>query len=134
MDEIINSIQSEGYIPGTCNIGKEEIKRRKLAAAFGILTVIIFIAVFQMLEIVKIWRLFLFFPVTFTVIGILQVYMRFCVNFGSRGVYNFGKTGNTHHVKEDEFIKKDKAKAQQMILIGLVSGIAAALLYYFLPI
>jgi hypothetical protein len=78
------------------------------------------------------WRLSLFVPAFFAATGFLQGFMHFCAAFGMRGVFNFGQVGQTQEVEQEEYRRKDKRKAQQILaystLIGIVVALAAVLL------
>ena len=122
------------YIPGTCNIGPSEIKARKIfaiyAAIFGIL-LIVFLLVFHA---DKLWRLTLFLPAASFGVGFQQWYYHFCVNFGLRGIFNFGDMGKTFSVEQKEDFKKDRMKAKKMLIIGILFGLVLTILFYFLPL
>jgi 4-amino-4-deoxy-L-arabinose transferase-like glycosyltransferase len=126
--------QNEGYIPGVCNIGKEEIQGRKKSAIVSWCLVVVFIILMQIFHVNHIWRLFIFLLVASAMVGTLQVYFKFCVNFGMRGVFNFGKTGKTFSAELDEYIRKDRAKALRMIIGSVIIGIVVAVIYYLLPV
>jgi predicted nucleic acid-binding Zn ribbon protein len=126
--------EQEGYIPGTCNIGKEELQRRKAAMVLYITITILCIVLMQVFHSRHIWRLFVFLPAAAAIVSSLQVYYHFCVNFGMRGVSNFGKLGHTTSDALEEYIRKDRAKALKMIIGSIVAGIAIAIIYFFLPI
>ncbi|HQT21805.1 MAG: hypothetical protein B7X86_02640 [Sphingobacteriales bacterium 17-39-43] len=122
------------YIPGVCNIGKEEIKRRKVAALASLVVTVILIMVLLLLPENRLWRLTLFVPVTSFAVSFQQWYFRFCVAFGIKGIINFGNLGKNDTVEQANFRKKDRAKAWQMINTGILAGIIAALIFYYLPV
>ena len=125
--------QPEEYIPGVCNIGKKEIERRKQAAIFSVVLCIVCITLIQWLEADRIWKLLLFIPAASLGVSFQQWYFKFCVAFGIKGVFNFGGIGKTFSVEQKEYFRKDRIKAWQMIISGILFGIAAALIYYYLP-
>ncbi len=129
----IENIKNDEYIPGTCNIGKEEIKRRRDFAIFSGIFTVLLIILLQWIGATRPWRLFVFIPALSFGVGLLQWLIRFCVNFGMRGVYNFGKVGKTYSIEQQEYLKKDRAKAMGMILIGTLIGIAITVVYFFMP-
>jgi hypothetical protein len=122
------------YIPGTCNIGPAEIKARRIAAMFAAILSVVLIIVLMLLHADKLWRLTLFFPATSVAISFQQVYFHFCVRFGLKGVFNFGDLGKTFTVDQKENFKKDRMKAQKMIIQGIIFGLVISLLFYFLPL
>ncbi len=123
-------MEENKYIPGTCNIGKQEmIKRRNGAIAAGIAAVLIAIALpFAHLD--KSWRFLVFFPLISFFIGIQQWYYKFCVGFGMKGLFNFGELGHVTTVEEKEMHKADRAKALKMIITGIILAAAVAIGFY----
>ena len=84
---------SDQYIPGTCNIGKDEITRRKRVAAIGGVATI-----FGAISIINKYpnpgpRIWLFLPALVFSIGWIQSKKKFCLAYGFMGVFNFGKSG-----------------------------------------
>ena len=127
-----NTIESKNkYIPGICNLGKEELKLRKTAFFLATALLLIVIFLLQLFHTSHIWRLTVFIPAAYVAISYQQWYFRFCVNFGMKGVFNLGAIGKTTSVEQIEDIRKDKAKASKMIIAGLVFGAVVALFYYF---
>ncbi|MGP8217000.1 MAG: hypothetical protein ACLQQ4_15640 [Bacteroidia bacterium] len=125
--------EQSGYIPGACNIGKEEVRRRRNGAIFsGILSVLL-IAILLLTHADKLWRLLIFIPVTSFATGIQQWYYRFCLGFGMKGVFNFKEPGQTTTVEGDEMRKADKRKAIKMIVTAILFGIAATIIFYIAP-
>lgn len=125
--------QQEEYIPGVCNIGKKEIERRIQAAIFGAVLCIVCIALIEWLDVDRLWKLLLFIPAASFGVSFQQWYFKFCVMFGIKGVFNFGGIGKTFTVEQKEYFRKDRIKAWQMIITGILFGIATALIYYWLP-
>ena len=119
------------YVPGVCNIGKKELKRRKVSVFVTIAITIILIMILLLLPVNRYWRLILFLPVTSLAVGVQQWYFHFCVLFGIKGVFNFGNTGKTDSVDQVIFRRKDREKAQRMIIVGIIVGIIADLLFYY---
>jgi hypothetical protein len=119
------------YVPGVCNIGKEEIRRRKIAALSSLAITVILIAAISYLDVNRVWRLSIFFTVTSSAVSFQQWYYKFCVAFGIKGIFNFGNLGTSDTIEQAEFRKKDRAKAWQMITTGILAGIITALVYYF---
>lgn len=120
------------YIPGVCNIGPAEIKKRKQAGWMGLIATIALWAIFIWFNIPSIWRLTLFLPAMMSATGFLQAYMHFCAYFGFASLFNFGDVGKTDSVSQTEFRAKDRRKAWQIIsysiFVGLVVAIIAVLI------
>ena len=113
-----------GYIPGVCNIGPAEIILRKRAGW-----------VFAAATLLAAWALHhfharpdtalvIFFPATISSVGFLQAYLHFCVKFGMQGLFNVSASElRTESVDQTEWRKKDKRKAQMIIVGSFLIGI-----------
>ncbi len=118
------------YIPGTCNIGRDEIKVRRNNAVLMASISIILATVLLVTGADKLWRLLLVVPLSAFGIGIQQWYNKFCVYFGMKGIFNFGDVGTTSSVELNEMHKKDMAKARRMILFAVLFGVVGTSLFY----
>lgn len=123
------------YIPGVCNIGRAEIRRRRQSGWLGLAATIVLWGIFWLLRVPAPWRLFLFLPAMIGATGFFQAALHFCAGFGMRGVYNFGaQVGKTDTVEQAEFRRKDRRKANQIALysalVGIVVGVAGFLLVF----
>ena len=116
------------YIPGVCNIGNEEIKKRKQAGWIGLIATAVLWALFVSTEVPHIWRLTLFLPAMMSATGFLQAYTHFCVYFGFANLFNFGDVGKTDSVEQAEFRAKDKRKAWNILLSSILIGLVVALI------
>ena len=118
------------YIPGVCNIGPEEIKKRKQAGWMGLIATVLLWAVFVWFDIPPIWRLTLFFPAMMSATGFLQAYMHFCAYFGFASLFNFGDVGKTDSVSQAEFRAKDRRRAWKIIIYSVLIGLTISLTTY----
>jgi hypothetical protein len=119
------------YIPGVCNIGPEEIARRKRSGWVGLIVTLVLWGVFVWFNTPAIFRLLIFFPAMASASGFLQAYMNFCAGFGFKGVYNIMKpAGQTETVQQKEFRTKDRQKALQIFAYSAAVGLAIALIAY----
>jgi len=120
------------YAPGACNISREEGQLRLISGYIGTgLTVAAALAFFA-LGVPKLWRLTLFLPAVMAASGYLQATLKFCVNYGMRGVYNVAReVGDTSEVK-GESKAVDRRRALVILgwsaLIGAVVAVAATLI------
>lgn len=122
------------YIPGVCNIGPSEIRRRKQAGWMGLAATVVLAGILVYLDAAPLWRLLLFFPAMMSATGFLQAYMHFCAYFGFSALFNFGVVGTTDSVQEAEFRAKDRRKAWQIVFYAALIGLAVAALAYALPL
>ena len=119
------------YVPGVCNIGREEIRMRWITGWVGLaLTIAIWFG-FVYFNSPALMRLWLFVPAFVSAIGLLQASMHFCVAFGAKGLFNFkSEVGKTESVDQAEFRAKDKAKAIKIMLAAAAIAALVAVLGY----
>jgi hypothetical protein len=121
------------YVPGICNIGPAEIRRRKQSGWLGVGLTILLWAAFLIFRVPAPWRLFLFLPAMIGATGFFQAALHFCAAFGMRGVFNFGsEVGRTDTVEQAEFRRADRRKARLIGLSSALVGIAIAIAGCFL--
>ena len=122
------------YQAGVCNIGPEEIARRRRAGHIGlIITVAVFVGL-VVAGLPPIVRLVLFLPAAAAASGYLQAWLKFCAGFGSLGVYNFGRRGQTFAVPDDEARAKDRRRSRQIGLAAALIGLIVAVVAVLLPV
>jgi len=120
------------YKPGVCNIGPEEIARRRKAGHAGLIASVVVFAVLLAVAAPHWMRLVLVLTAAGSASGYLQAWLHFCAGFGSSGVYNFGPLGTVERVADPGAPLRDRLKSLQIgaasLAIGLAVGIGAALL------
>lgn len=115
------------YIPGTCNIGIREIRRRQLIGSIGLFLTITTVFNFYHQHSSRIARFSTFLPALIMSIGYLQARKKFCLAFGFSGLFNFGNHGQTHHVISESDRATDHRAAVKLILqaVGLAALVTA---------
>ena len=123
------------YVPGVCNIGPAEIRRRRQSGWIGVGATLLAWVLFAVFHVPSPWRLLLFLPATIGASGFLQAALHFCAGFGTRGVFNFGPVvGSTQAVEAAESRRKDRGKSRRIGLYAALIGIAIAVGGYFVPL
>ncbi len=122
----------ERYIPGVCNIGKNEIRRRKYGGWTGLIVTIILYIVLVYFDAPRAWRFLIIIPATMAAVGFLQAHMHFCAYFGLRGIFNMGG-GEADTVEQAEFRAVDRRKSWQIILYSMLIGVVVAIAAYYMP-
>lgn len=124
-----------GYQPGICNIGPAEIAARRRTGDIGALvTAIAFLLIIVTGAPIP-WRLVLFLPASVAASGYLQARLRFCANFGLRGVFNFSnRLRDTESVPAAEARAQDRRKALEIVSLAAFIGAATAIAAVLLPI
>ena len=103
------------YIPGTCNIGKGEIRRRQLVALIGLFFSISTLLTFNTVDAPTAIRLGIFFPLMVTSVGFVQSRSKFCLAYGLAGTFNVGKMGDIKRVASKEDRAADRATALKIL-------------------
>ncbi len=115
------------YVAGVCNIGPEEVARRRNLGWISLAVSIILLAALVWSGISPWWRLLIFFPATLSASGFIQAYFHFCSGFARRGMFNFGLLGQHQAVADEASKVKDKKKGTQITLYAVLIGAAVAL-------
>jgi hypothetical protein len=120
------------YIPGSCNIGKGEIKRRQLVALLGL-----FLSIFAFVTLISIdapasSRIGIFFPLMMASVGYIQSRSKFCLAYGFAGTFNVGKMGDISRVASPEDRAADRKTAltilgKSFLLAALATGVVLVL-------
>jgi hypothetical protein len=126
---------SSEYIPGVCNIGRSEIRLRKVFGWLGLIATLgIWIALVARGVDAR-WRLLLFIPAMLSAIGFLQAWWHFCAKFGLGGVFNFGANiGKTDTVEQAEYRRQDRITALKIIGLSALVGVIVAVTAYVIPV
>jgi hypothetical protein len=123
------------YIPGKCNIGAGEIRKRRALGLIGLAATIVLWAVFIVLKSPAPWRLLLFVPALLAALGFIQSKQGFCVKYGLDGAYKFGRNVSRPKSPEQaDFRRKDRRTALRIIGFSALIGLATAAAAYFLPL
>lgn len=125
-------METRTYTPGVCNIGPEEIRKRKQAGWTGLALTAALWAAFIWFDAPAPWRLTLFVPAAMAAMGFIQAYANFCAYFGFASLFNFGDLGKTNAVSEDRYRQKDRRKAWEITIYALLIGVVTALAGYLL--
>jgi hypothetical protein len=115
------------YIPGTCNIGKGEVRRRQLVALVGLFFSISTLLAFSTVGTPTEIRLGIFFPLMVASVGFVQSRSKFCLAYGFAGTFNVGKMGDIKRVASKEDRAADRKTA--LVILGksfLLAAIATA--------
>jgi uncharacterized membrane protein (DUF485 family) len=121
------------YRPGLCNIGPEEIARRRRGAWVAGLATLVFYLGLLAIGAPDAVRFVVAVPAAGAAVSWLQARERFCVAFGSTGTYNFGPVGELEQVTDDDARRADRRKVASMIGRGVMIGIAIGVLAVLVP-
>jgi len=116
-----------------CNIGTEEIARRRRSAIVLTIVTALVAAALVAVHAAAPERLFIWPLATAAAVTWLQVVHRFCVAFGALGLENFGRLGEEVHV-DGRQRALDRRRALQVIIEGSLIGLVVALLVAAIPV
>ena len=118
------------YIPGACNIGKGEIRRRQIVAVVGLaLSISSFITLIST-NAPRGARLGIFVPLAVASIGWVQSRRKFCLAYGFMGTFNFGKLGQLSRVADSASRAADRKTALSILLqAGAYAAVVTAIIY-----
>jgi hypothetical protein len=122
--------QPSGYEAGRCNIGPQEVARRRMTGHLGLAITAVLFLILAWTD-APVWmRLVLFLPAAVGAAGYLQAYLRFCADYGWRGVFNFGQAGHhrTTTVTDEAAMRADRRRAAVIGLSSAAIGSAVVLL------
>jgi hypothetical protein len=125
---------SAEYIPGTCNIGKGEVRRRQLVAIFGLFLTTFSAATIIATDQSKNSRLSIFLPALIFSIGFVQSRRKFCLAYGLAGTFNFGKLGQISKVQSNEDRKSDRKTAVSILLQSAALAAFITAVFFVLPL
>jgi len=116
-----------------CNIGPDEVARRRLIALALTLATIL-TAAFLLAGHAPIALRLIIWPLAWAAaVTWLQVIRRFCVAFGALGLENFGGLGRQVPV-DPRLRAEDRRRALQLIGLGGLIGLVAALAVAAIPV
>lgn len=120
------------YIPGTCNIGKGEIRRRQIVALVGLFFSISALIGLYAAKAAPGMRLSIFLPLMVASVGFVQSRSKFCLAYGFAGTFNIGKLGDIKRVASPEDRAADRKTAlvilaKSFVLAALATGVVVVL-------
>ena len=119
---------SDTYIPGQCNIGKVEVRRRIRNGFIGLSIAFLCLLVVEVFDLSRPFRWLVFPGLFYGVSGFVQARMKFCYLYGWYGLVSM--TGRKQlHRTEREFAGKDRSKAIKMLLLILLVSLIFTVVY-----
>jgi len=120
------------YIPGTCNLGKSEVRRRQIVGLIGLFFSLISLIGLISLSADRQARLGIFLPLMVASVGYVQSRSKFCLAYGFAGTFNLGKLGDISRVSEAKDRQADRKTAlkilgQSFLLASIATGVVYVL-------
>jgi len=127
-------MSADTYIPGSCNIGKGEIRRRQAVALIGAVLSAFTLAGLISTSAAPDARLGIFIPLLVASIGWIQSRKKFCLAYGFMGTFNFGKLGQLSKVSDKSAQAADRKTALSILAQSLSLAAILTLIVYLLPL
>jgi hypothetical protein len=125
---------SETYIPGTCNLGKAEVRSRQFVALVGLIMSISALGGLLGTHSSRGARLSIFIPLMVFSVGYLQSRKKFCLAFGLMGTFNLGKLGEMSRVSDPAFRRADRKMALSLLAQASALALVLTLFVVLLPL
>jgi hypothetical protein len=122
------------YIPGTCNIGGDELRSRRIVAAVGLVLSLSALIIFIATDVSQSARLGIFIPLLVMSIGWVQSRKKFCLAYGFAGTFNFGKLGHLSRVSDPIARAADRRTALMIIAQSTLYAAVLTALVVALPL
>jgi hypothetical protein len=104
------------YVPGSCNLGKSEIRRRQFVALLGLFLTGSTLSGLIGTDAPSSARWGLFVPLMVFSVGFIQSRKKFCLAYGFMGTFNLGKLGDLSRVQSPEDRKADRRTALKILI------------------
>jgi hypothetical protein len=127
-------VSTSEYIPGTCNIGKSEIRQRQVVALVGLVLSVSALIGFISTKASPTVRLSIFIPLTIFSVGYVQSRKKFCLAFGFMGTFNFARLGKISKVTDKASLAADRKTALIILIQSLALAFLLTLAIYLLPL
>jgi hypothetical protein len=128
----MTTTQPEVYVPGRCNLGATEIRRRYRNGYLGLAIAIAVMIIIQLTEAYHLKWIF-FFPIFYSLSGFIQARSKFCYWYGMQKVFSMTGRKILSKVTEDESIRKDRQTAWRIVLLAFAGSSLLTWVYYQLP-
>jgi hypothetical protein len=121
------------YIPGSCNIGKGEVRKRQIVALVGLFFTVVTLLTFSTVDTPTEIRLGIFFPLMVASVGFVQSRSKFCLAYGFAGTLNVGKMGDIKRVASKEDRAADRKTALKILGKSFLLAAIATAVVLVLP-
>ena len=121
------------YVPGVCNIGGGEVRRRQFVALVGLFFSIASLIALIVMNAPREARIGIFFPLLVASVGYVQSRSKFCLAFGFAGTFNFGKLGDISRVSDADNRATDRKTALTILLKSFLLAAIATLVVLAVP-
>ena len=128
------NLKMPDYIPGSCNIGAGEIRRRQFVAVIGLIFSAFALIGFITGGVPRNARLSIFFPLMIASVGWVQSRKKFCLAYGFMGTFNFGPLGAIARVSDPANRAADRSTALRILGQSLAIAVILTLIVGAIPL
>lgn len=128
----MKDVDAPAYVPGNCNIGKEEITRRYRNGYLGIFVALAIMIIIHLTEDYQL-KWIVLIPVFYGLSGFIQARMHFCYAYGLSKIFSVSGKQQFSRVKDEDAIQKDRRTSWRIILMAFVGSLLFTLIYYQMP-
>ncbi|MDP5051715.1 MAG: hypothetical protein NWP62_02320 [Candidatus Planktophila sp.] len=121
------------YIPGSCNIGKGEVRKRQMVGLVGLFFSVVTLLTFNTVDPPTEIRLGIFFPLMVASVGFVQSRSKFCLAYGFASTFNVGKMGDIKRVASKEDRAADRKTALKILGKSFLLAAIATAVVLVLP-
>ena len=125
---------SNQYIPGTCNLGKDEIRSRQMVALFGLFLTTSSVIGILVADQGRSVRFSIFIPAMIFSVGFVQSRSKFCLAYGLAGTFNFERLGKISRVASVEDRRADRKTAIIILLKAAALAALITVVFFVLPL
>ena len=117
------------YLPGQCNLGTEEIRRRMNLGWLGVGLTLLVVLVLEILDVPRPYRIIVFPTIGVALSGFLQARHRFCYLYGWRGVFSIAGRKKFEKVTDNADLIRDRRTAIQIVVMMMLGSILLTAVY-----
>ena len=122
------------YVPGTCNLGKAEVRRRQFVALLGLFLTGSTLVGLIGSDAPSSARWGLFVPLMVFSVGFVQSRKKFCLAYGFMGTFNLGKLGDISRVQSADDRLADRKTALTILAQSAILALVLTALFVVLPL
>ena len=124
--------ETYAYIPGTCNLGKAEIRRRWRNGIIGLIVFVVSVAIIEVMHLPSLWKWMTIIPIFYSISGFIQGSQKFCYLYALKGISSTEGSRIWKRVRVPDQLLLDRRKAVWMIAFILLISLLLTTLYVFM--
>jgi hypothetical protein len=118
-----------GYIPGHCNIGEAEIRRRKKIGYQGLWMTLVVFLLLEITDARRIYRAFVFPFLFYALSGFVQARHHFCYLYGWKGIFSITGRKQFEKVQDPKKLRSDRITAVIIVVMVTFGSVLLTAMY-----